>query len=60
MAGSSRKTCFRCEEGLADRDDGRVLGFDIIPEEKAVFGPLLKGRRTVKLYENDQGFVIEI
>lgn len=46
-------------EGGADRDDGKVFGFDISPEEKFAF-PELRGRRTVKLYERDDGFVCEI
>lgn len=45
--------------GCADRDDGRVLGFDLTAEDKALF-PELKRRRTVKLIEDSQGFVIEI
>ena len=45
-------------EGCADRDDGKVLGFDITNEDKALF-PELKGRRTVRLYETDAGFVVE-
>lgn len=45
--------------GFADRDDGKVLGFDVRAEDKAIF-PELKHRRTVKLYETDQGFVVEV
>jgi hypothetical protein len=45
--------------GFADRDDGKVLGFDILPEDKAIF-PELKKRRTVKLVETDNGFVCEV
>jgi hypothetical protein len=45
--------------GGADRDDGRVLGFDVTAEDKALF-PKLRKRRTVKLYERDDGFVIEL
>ena len=44
--------------GGADRDDGTVLGFDVTPEDKQQF-PELKGRRTVKLYQRDDGFVCE-
>ena len=44
--------------GFADRDDGRVLGFDVTQEDKAEF-PELKKRRTVKLYQRDDGFVCE-
>ena len=46
-------------DGGADRDDGRVLGFDVTDEDKAMF-PELRRRRTVKLYERDDGFVCEI
>lgn len=45
--------------GGADRDDGRVLGFDVTAADKAEF-PELKGRRTVKLVEQDIGFVVEV
>jgi hypothetical protein len=46
-------------EGGADRDDGRVMGFDITAEDKALF-PELKQRRTVNLIETDAGFVCEV
>ena len=46
-------------EGCADRDDGRILGFDVTAEDRAIF-PELKGRRTVRLIERDDGFVIEV
>ena len=45
--------------GFADRDDGKVLGFDVSPEDKVQF-PELKKRRTVKLYQRDDGFVCEV
>jgi len=45
--------------GCADRDDGRILGFDVSAEDKALF-PALRRRRTVKLIETDQGFVCEV
>jgi hypothetical protein len=45
--------------GCADRDDGAVLGFDVTQEDKAQF-PELKRRRTVKLYQRDDGFVCEV
>lgn len=44
--------------GFADRDDGRTWGFDITKEDKAEF-PELKDRHTVKLYVNNDGFVME-
>ena len=44
--------------GGADRDNGTVLGFDLNADDKAMF-PELKGRRTVKLYQRDDGFVCE-
>lgn len=46
--------------GMADRDDGTVLGFDITPEDRAMFPELGKRRRTVKLIERSDGFVMEI
>lgn len=45
-------------EGFADRDDGRTYGFDVTAEDKDLF-PELKGRRTVRLWETDDGFVME-
>ncbi len=45
--------------GCADRDDGAVLGFDVSKEDKVRF-PELKRRRTVKLIERDDGFVVEV
>lgn len=45
--------------GMADRDDGRTLGFDVTPEDKLMF-PELRGRRTVKLRVREDGFVIEV
>lgn len=45
--------------GMADRDDGEVIGFDVTAEDKIMF-PELKRRRTVKLYERSDGFVCEI
>lgn len=45
--------------GFADRDDGRALGFDVTKEDKAEF-PELKRRRTVNLYQRDNGFVCEV
>ena len=46
-------------DGLADRDDGHVLGFNISAEDKVHF-PELKRRRTVKLYQDDNGFICEV
>jgi len=45
--------------GMADRDNGSILGFDVTPEDKKQF-PELKNRRTVKLYQRDDGFVCEV
>ena len=45
--------------GYSDRDDGKILGFDISQEDKAVF-PELKRRRTVRLFQRDDGFVCEV
>lgn len=44
--------------GEADRDDGTIVGFNVTKEDKAMF-PELKGRRTVRIYERDDGFVCE-
>jgi hypothetical protein len=44
--------------GMADRDDGRVIGFDLTADDKAMF-PELKGKRTVRIYQRDDGFVCE-
>jgi len=46
-------------QGVADRDNGRILGFDISPKDRKIF-PELKRRRTVKLIKDDQGFVCEV
>jgi len=45
--------------GFADRDNGTILGFDVTPEDKVMF-PMLKRRRTVNLYQRDDGFVCEV
>ena len=45
--------------GLADRDDGEIMGFDVMLEDRQQF-PELKGRRTVRLYQRDDGFVVEL
>lgn len=46
-------------DGLADRDHNGILGFDLTQEDKELF-PELKHRRTINLYENEQGFVSEV
>jgi hypothetical protein len=45
--------------GCADRDDGKVLGFDVTADDKKEF-PELKRRRTVKIVEDLNGFVVEV
>jgi hypothetical protein len=45
--------------GMADRDNGRVLGFDITADDKEQF-PELRRRRTVRLVQDDNGFVCEV
>ena len=45
--------------GFADRDNGTIIGFDITPEDRNEFPELGKRRRTVKLYQRDDGFVCE-
>lgn len=44
--------------GMADRDDGYILGFDVTQEDKAQF-PELKRKRTVRIYQRTDGFVRE-
>lgn len=46
-------------DGGADEDDGEVLGFDVLPEDKEAF-PELRRRRKIRLMETDQGFVVEV
>lgn len=45
-------------EGFADRDDGRTVEFDVTDEDRQEF-PELKGRRTIRLFQREDGFVIE-
>lgn len=45
--------------GCADRDDGKILGFDVTAEDRQLF-PELAGRHAVRLVETDQGFVQEV
>lgn len=44
--------------GFADRDDGRIIGFNITPKDRELFPELSK--RTVRLRETDTGFVCEV
>lgn len=46
-------------DGGADRDNGKVLGFNVSQEDKDIF-PELKGRHAIRLIETDDGFVIEV
>lgn len=46
-------------DGMADRDDGTILGFDVSAEDKILF-PELKRRKTVKLYQRDDGLVTQV
>ena len=46
-------------DGFADLDDGYIVGFNITAKDRSLF-PELKGRRTVRLYERNDGFVIEV
>lgn len=46
-------------DGMADRDGGKVLGFDVDKSDKQMF-PELKKRRTVNLIETAEGFVREV
>jgi hypothetical protein len=45
-------------DGLANRDNGHVLGFDVHKKDRVEF-PELGRRRTVKLYQRSDGFVCE-
>lgn len=47
-------------DGFADRDNGKILGFDISPDDRVEFPELGKRRKTVKLYQRDDGFVCEV
>lgn len=51
---------FQYLEGGADRDDGRILGFDINELDRHQFPELGKRRRTVKLCQRDDGFICEV
>ena len=46
-------------DGCADRDDGRILGFNITPDDRAEFPEIPKRKRTIRLYQRDDGFVCE-
>ena len=46
--------------GFADRDNGKVYGFDITKEDRALFPEIPKRQRTVKLVERSDGFVCEV
>lgn len=45
-------------EGVADRDDGKTIGFDVKDYDKVEF-PELKHRKTVKICQDLSGFVKE-
>jgi len=45
-------------QGLADRDDGKIFGFDITEQDRREF-PELKGKRAITFYQRDDGFIIE-
>lgn len=45
--------------GMADRDDGKVLTFRITDEDRALF-PELKGKNRIRLMETDYGFVVRV
>ena len=46
-------------DGMADKDDGRILTFNVTKEDKTLF-PELNRRKAIKLYERDDGFVVEV
>jgi hypothetical protein len=47
-------------DGMADRDDGKIIGFNITPEDRALFPEIPKRKRTIRLYQRDDGFVVEV
>lgn len=47
-------------EGFADRDNGKVIGFDITADDRAMFPELSKRKRTIRLIEREDGFVVEV
>jgi hypothetical protein len=46
-------------DGFADTDNGTVWGFKVTKEDKLMF-PELKRKRSVRLAERDDGFVVEV
>jgi hypothetical protein len=46
-------------DGFADSDDGEVIGFRVSEQDKTLF-PELKKRKWVRLYEREDGFVVEV
>jgi hypothetical protein len=46
--------------GCADRDNGSVYGFNITPEDRAMWPELPSRKRTINLRESDSGFVSEV
>lgn len=47
-------------DGMVDFERGDVLGFYIEDDERREFPELGKRRRTVKLYQRSDGFIIEV
>jgi hypothetical protein len=45
--------------GFSDWDDGRILGFNLTEHQRTIF-PELGLRKTIKLIEDDNGFVREV
>ena len=45
-------------DGFADEDDGTTLIFNVSVDDKKHF-PELRKRKVVKLYQRDDGFVVE-
>jgi hypothetical protein len=46
-------------DGFADDDDGEILFFNVTADDVAKF-PELTDRVTVRLMEDDQGFICEV
>lgn len=44
-------------DGMADWDDGHAFGFRLTPEDRAQWPELPKRRRTINLWQRDDGLV---
>ena len=46
--------------GMADRDDGDIIGFNIDYADRELFPEIPKRKRTIRLRERSDGFVCEV